>query len=73
MALAGLWGDFPFASGREDAQLRDHHDDAERLYAKLHILCRWSLPLRRSQRGWGRSRPTGAVSRPCSPATRRTE
>ena len=36
MALAGLWGDFPFASGREDAQLRDHHDDAERLYAKLH-------------------------------------
>ena len=72
MALAGLWETSRSPAGKR-MQLRDHHDDAERLYAKLHILCRWSLPLRRSQRGWGRSRPTGAVSRPCSPATRRRE
>jgi hypothetical protein len=38
-ALAGLWETSRSPAGKR-MQLRGHHDDAERLYAKRHTLCR---------------------------------
>jgi putative SOS response-associated peptidase YedK len=72
MALAGLWENWRSPTG-EWVGVSQSSLVRRTSYARSFTTgCRWSSVLKRGRRGWERSLPTRASSRPCSRPTRQT-